>query len=221
MNRKHLLITGAVITVLAGALWLIQSSKEPIYEGKPISYWIYARQKTPLYNAPGSKSFDSRSVSFPRVDSNAIPYLLAALTQEESRWERNYRQLFLWMPRFAQRCFPEPRQQADEMTRLVVSVVLGRMSALSTNAIAALVQVLRQDESDFVRGSVVGVLQPHIKDNALARKAVLEARHDKELMVRISAADALGEDPSKAAEEEMSKVLTNQFNRGIGSAPIK
>jgi hypothetical protein len=40
VNRRRILLAGLLVAVFAGVACLLLPSREPIYQGKPLSYWL-------------------------------------------------------------------------------------------------------------------------------------------------------------------------------------
>ena len=192
----------SIVAALGAVMWLVLCPREPIYDGKPINYWInHPHTEHPFMN-PGTKRFNSGEVYFPKVDSNAVPFLIRALNRRDGRFNKAYRTLYYKMYPSMRRLLPSPKPadaETDELIRLVAVVVLGRIGSDAKPAIPELIHVLKTDESDFVRTYAAILLVRFVKSDKTVSKALWEAMNDKDGDVRVIAAEALNQDVSKAA----------------------
>jgi HEAT repeat protein len=81
MEKKRAIWLGVMLLVIAGGLsWEIWRTREPMYEGKPLSYWLdcYA----PLNRT--ETSVQQADHALQAIGTNAIPTLLRMLQRKES-----------------------------------------------------------------------------------------------------------------------------------------
>ncbi|HWY74072.1 MAG TPA: hypothetical protein VN281_00565, partial [Verrucomicrobiae bacterium] len=80
--RKKILVSLAPLTVLGGVLWELWCSRipDPIYEGKPLSYWL-STYKTASSIPPSTVKAD---LAVRHAGTNAIPLLLRFLSAHDS-----------------------------------------------------------------------------------------------------------------------------------------
>ena len=157
---KRWLVLGGLILVVTGGLWgwwRPWASQEPIYDGKPISYWM-----TNGIRLLGMDTDRGTSVSAVQVvgvegradwsaqllsDSNAVPFLIRALKRDRWLGAALYRTQ-VW-PRFPDYLpFPPVKNSSAQY---VAIHFLGQMGPMAKPAISSLIRVLKQDEEPTIR----------------------------------------------------------------------
>ena len=138
MKNRLYLVGSLLLTVAAvGVLWWSPwEPREPIYEGKPLTYWLSTDRRTPesLFG-----------------DSNAVPFLIEALKTDGWFGAAVYRK-HVWpkLPASIQTHLPRP---ADNYQKIFVAgIALERMGPVAKPAIPALVRALTHGEPSVVRG---------------------------------------------------------------------
>src|SRR5271168_1835633 len=108
-KRAQLVITMFLITFVA-FMWVELASTKPIYNGKPIDYWITHPQTAKPFASYGAKRFSPDEVYFPKVDSKAVPFLIRALMRKDGRFDKAYRNVFNKLPFAIRGRLPIPKQ---------------------------------------------------------------------------------------------------------------
>jgi hypothetical protein len=230
-NRLYLVGGVLLVAALGGLLWWSPwEPREPVYDGKPIRYW--------LANGRAPQSFSAFT--------NALPFLIKALKRDSWFGAAVYRkQVWPKLPQAIQKHLPPP---IDSQSRRRVAAVswMGTMPATAERAIPALVQALEEDENTQVRGLVVmvlvdlsrrgdsnvvaaltrAVLRDYGSDHPITPGAsralghlstreinstptLLEALKDKKFMVRFGATNLLLDlDPEAAAKAGIKRPLS-------------
>ncbi len=185
--RKRLQIALAVsLTVVGGVIaWQVLREREPVYNGKPASYWIHRSGE-----AYEGSDF-GRIGYFPKADSNAIPYLVRALHWRESRFSKAYFRIWFRSPAWIKNRSPTP--VIAEQVRRSTAEALGGMGDTGKAAIPALCGALRNDESNDVRLWAALSLGKLGKGDEQATMALFEVLANKDSPIRRYAASALGE----------------------------
>ena len=75
------------------------STREPDYEGKPLSYWFDEW-------APFPRSFAPPPAAFRALGAKAVPFLSTALAKQENAFSRYLHQVYLGLPEAVQRHLP-------------------------------------------------------------------------------------------------------------------
>ena len=144
-GKSLLLWLGPVLLGLALWLaWRAGYSPEPVYEGRPISYWIAPH--------PGAYYKGSCPQSL-FADSNAIPFLIKSLDRQDNALARAYSDLYSRMRSSVKR---RARYPLDER-RLYSACFLGDMGALASPSIPALIRALTAQDPDLRRAAAVSL----------------------------------------------------------------
>jgi hypothetical protein len=189
MRKRHqfalLFLLAAFLVLLA---WLVLQPREPVYRGKPVSYWIDRAGQ----DVPGADYF-------PKVDSNAIPYLVKALKRRTGPLPEIYSKIRTNSPAFVRRRLRVLLPVTAWKVRAGAAQVLGRIGTNSAPAISGLLRVLKEEDAALVRVSAVESLQNIGRGNDTVLKAIIAALQDKAPEVRDAAGDALWQlDPATA-----------------------
>ena len=152
---------------------------EPVYAGKTADQWLNA-------------GYEDTALALQQIGPPAVPFILAKLAREDSRYGSlsNYRELWNKIPAALRRFFPKPKVGAfDEWHACSVLLELG------PGIIPSLASALR-DQNPAVRevsAHALGSFREEGKDIAKTAPALVEALHDPILAVRARAAWALAE----------------------------
>jgi HEAT repeat protein len=208
----------AAALLLSGMYWWSHSQPSVVYRGKSADEWFSQLSR------PGLESNDARQ-AFIRIGSNAVPYLVARLTEDP--WRRsNYFALKMRLPLSWRTNLP-PLPKIDWAGRINAARVLGDLGTNAIAAVPALVKMLSQIEMETIdtRGTTAATWHPKLRIEALAALekiglneasilnaliAVLNDRHNRDLNdeIRIRAIAALEKLPD-ISEESVSLLLSN------------
>jgi HEAT repeat protein len=231
MKNRLYLVLGILLVAALGVLWWAPwEPREPVYEGKTVSYWIRHPHGTPsplalpvngpilLYFRIGrpqvnpslpqfslAGEFDE-SIPPPGLlnDSNAVPFLIRALKGNMWVGQKCYGR-WVWpkLPSSVQRYLPPPD---NIFAREQAAVFLGRMGPIAKPAIPALVRVLREDDALMVREYAAFALGELGKGDTTAIAALTKALNDEGATLRVSATNALKRlGPEAAAKAGVKK----------------
>jgi hypothetical protein len=119
----------AIPLVLAGFLaWPRNHAPEPVYQGKPVSYWFREAGKTP-YLFEDARS----SKAFRELGATAVPYLATELTREEPWWSKFYAREYPRLPARLQPYLaapPPPDRHQETAAMMLYAVGLPARAAL-------------------------------------------------------------------------------------------
>jgi hypothetical protein len=205
----YLLCSVLLVGVVAGVLWWSPwEPREPVYDGKPLTYWL-DRTATPTnipllvptsmatrhwYPAyPTAMHAVPRSVWIDLVrhdSSNAVPFLVRALRQDTSLGAATYRE-WLW-PRLP----PPLRQHLPSPSRSVnrprtAAFLLSDMGREAKPAVPALIGELKKNSDDIVRIETVWALWQIGHGDTNVTAALFWALQDKSRVVRMYVTNAL------------------------------
>ena len=184
MPKRVQIALAVLLVMLAGVItWQALRLREPVYAGKPVSYWIARSGEYYVGSDFG------RIGGFPRADSNAIPYLLKALERQDGLFGQAYFRRWIRLPYRIQRLLPKP-VDAEQM-RYSTAMSLGKMGAVARPAIPALLRAMKEDKSEQVRAFSAWSLGRLGNQERMVITALTEALNDKAPFVRQMAAEAL------------------------------
>ena len=104
-TRFAILLLGVFVAVSLG--WLIRKpdQPEPIYQGKPVSYWVNDGFSLP----PGGDDRPPAESAFRSMGSNAVPFLITTLGKADGPLKRIYIHCYSKLPAKFSRQIPRPR----------------------------------------------------------------------------------------------------------------
>jgi hypothetical protein len=177
-SRRFLI--GFVFAVLAGVAWLtLLQSRGPVYEGRPLNYWLRHPTRTPVTNSP---FLGLVAITFPKVDSNAVPFLTKALEQADGPIDQLYRTIWSKLsPRLRNR-LPMPVFPGE--VRAHAADILTYMGTNAQSAIPALIRVMKSEASEGARFSAATCLLAVGAGDPRVWAAFREALDDKSEGVR-------------------------------------
>jgi hypothetical protein len=157
LMAKRWPVACGVLLVAAGGLWMWWkpwASREPVYDGKPISYWLtngirLVGMDTDRGTSIVGVKVDGRGAWSTQLlsDSNAVPFLIRALKRDRWLGAAIYRTQ-LW-PRFPDHLpFPPVKNSSAQY---VAAHLLGQMGPMAKPAIPSLIRVLKDDEEPTIR----------------------------------------------------------------------
>jgi HEAT repeat protein len=145
-NRPYLFLTVLLFAAVAAALWWSPwEQSEPVYDGKPLRYWL-ARDFEPYPSAISS-------------DSKAVPILITAMNEKKMTLLRmHYEELWSKMPLLIQKHLRPPLNLVQlKKQRHFAVTVLGGMGPLASPAIPGLVRALNDSYADVRAAAIVSL----------------------------------------------------------------
>jgi hypothetical protein len=201
-NRLYVVLGVLLVAAVVGLLWWSPwEPREPVYDGKPISYWA-AWSTTNRYTVP------ARMLN----DSNAVPFLLRAMKRDSWFGAAIYRkQVWPNLPPSIRRHLlapaDNPQVRYNAVVWLQIIERLGTESGAGTErptskpAVPHLIRALKEDDNVSVRFQVAGALGDIGKGDSNVVPALTVALKDEDGRVRRKAASMLlGLDPEAAAK---------------------
>ena len=147
-QRLSLLLAGLVIVALMGGLaWLVFRNQEPVYQGKPLSYWLagftaqitYGRLST---NGSTTPTRDQANEAVRQIGTNGIPTLLRMLRQHDSDFGLKLVKLAQKQRLIQINFVPATRRNSE------AALAFGVLGAAGSNAVPALIQIYEERISD-------------------------------------------------------------------------
>ena len=206
-NRVYPLLGVLLVAAVGGLLWWSpREPREPVYEGKPIGYWLARHDATISSTRQLSIALGQDDYRFPKgmaTDSNAIPFLIEALKRKDTALREAYLKAYMRMwPRI-------PLSIRGRLSEPVLASVvrgnavgfLSRMGPMAKPAVPGLIRALKENADD--RGGVAWALGNIAIGDRRAMAALTEVAKGKDVNVRQTATAALW----KISPEAAAKVL--------------
>ncbi|MDB6112064.1 MAG: lyase domain protein repeat-containing protein [Pedosphaera sp.] len=90
-KRSRIVLVVLLVAVVGGLAWQVTRPREPMYQAKPLTYWLQGYNQSPRYNQPpplGSVTESQADEAVRQTGTNAIPTLLRLLVAKESVFTR-------------------------------------------------------------------------------------------------------------------------------------
>jgi hypothetical protein len=190
----------SLVAAVGGLLWWSPwEPREPVYEGRPLTYWLAgptvmigtnASALTSLQNVRAYTSWKRQVVG----DSNAVPFLIKALSKHGWFGEPYYRE-HMWpkLPSWAREHLPAPAWNAQIRQRS--ALLLGYIGPSAKSAVPALTRAMKNDEDGLVRMSAAAALNE------------IEKRGERPVATGPAASDAGGSSPRPPSRRPENPVL--------------
>jgi HEAT repeats len=168
------------VVAVAVVLALVLRPCEPVYQGKPLSYWV-----DQLWTQPERYTECNKAIQ--AIGPKAVPFLINQARRQDSAYERLYR--FTWpkLPAVLQRRIPQPAPVSYDLHRKI-GFVLGLIGA---PALPQLVPALK-DHNDGVRLVAVEAMERIAPKSDSAVRLVAKLIGDSNSLTRVNAVLALG-----------------------------
>jgi HEAT repeat protein len=186
MSKRRRLILGVLISfgLVGFALLARWRSREPVFEGKPISYWLDAtqRQLPSSWIAEGSRRpsnpFVKAKDAVASIGPEALPYIAARAGGEPaSPWRRLYGRAYQAAPQVVRTYLPEPATGRG-LGMLTTGYFLAVTERAGTNAIPVLIDLYSSKNAHVRRAVVLSLGRLDSSDHArtvpLLQRALLE-----------------------------------------------
>jgi hypothetical protein len=156
-RRSELLLPLLVMVTLGGVVWLTLPPSEPVYEGKTVGFWLRHPKEVPVPDYSGGLRGPLFKLTFPRMDSNAVPSLITALGKHDGRWDKIY--AFSWnrLPKFGQRLLPAPGVR-DSWVRVNAATLLSKIKSGAKPSVSALFRMMLTDDEEMARRAAASTL---------------------------------------------------------------
>lgn len=206
-RQKQILLVFGLVLVVALALCAIlipPSPPDPIYDGKPLSYWL-TRDVVGIEYIAGTGWVHK---SHP-VDTNALPFLVNTLNRSDNVFRKFYGGLWRRSPAWLKNRLPASSTITTNV-QVNASNMLRHLGDDARPAIPALVRMLEPHRDIQLRTQVTYLLGDIGKGDPVARQALINsAQNDPDLPLRRAARDSLGKlDPAAAANLPTNKPST-------------
>jgi hypothetical protein len=191
--KPRLQAAGVLVFAAVGGLlwWSAREPREPVYEGKPLSYWL---NQGPDFLTGGLRgTVDQILATSPRsitAGSNAVPFLIKALMADNGFGAACYRD-WLWpkLPAPLQKRLPRPHH--NNLVCMHAAAVLASMGPMAKPAVPALVLTLKRSKDFFVREFAVLALYYVGPPDNRATNPIVDALNANDATLRRCVTNAL------------------------------
>lgn len=168
-SRAILIFAAALIASLA--LWAAFRPREPVYQGKPVSFWFKK------YVFSFSPAREEALETIAEIGPDAVPYLARMLRKNDSALARAYRSLRPKLPTSAQRWLPQPIE--PKRLRADAARCLGRVGLSFTTPVGPLLKAAQYPDPEMRTEALDALLQigPRTDEIVAAFASALEDRH--------------------------------------------
>ena len=219
-KRGRILITAAAVVVLGVLVWMIllapSSTPEPVYQGKPLSYWL--RGYGFNYAATNRPNHRDAQVAMMNTGTNAIPLLLRLLRAHDSplktkvlHWAYRYAYFrerfqstgelnmealngFAFLGGRAAGAVPELIKMADEShdepQATYAIIILADIGPAAHEAVPSLLRMAASSNESRRAVALAALGQIHANPPVVV-PMLIKALHDPSVVIRASAAGGL------------------------------
>jgi hypothetical protein len=183
MGKRSIIVASAGVLLLTGVLWWALLPREPVYGGKPVSYWLSDRREKTFTHTP--TPFDFPDHTIPVMDSNAVPFLVAAVNRRDGASRRLYTRLRTSMPHLVEARLPDPEPLSG--IHFNAANALGSLGKDARAAVPSLIRLSKESNQADVRLSAIMALHRIDPKDSQVREALMTATHDTNSAVRTQA----------------------------------
>jgi hypothetical protein len=236
-KRFRIVIAILVVAMVGGVGWLVLRPREPVYEGKPLSYWLGGRSCIQIGEAPLEVNYGQVVMAVHQVGTNAIPELLRSLRAKDSvralRFVRLARKQHFIKFRYISPILRHNfgvygfgmlgadgkgavpalieiyKENVSENSQLATATVLGSIGPSARQAVPLLLQGMKTTNLQARATHIIALGQIHAEP-ALVVPVLVDCLHsDADMEDRVRAAEALGkfEAEAKPAVPELVALL--------------
>jgi hypothetical protein len=146
-NRQRMtlfVVLSATIVLLVYMVLVWNQPKEPVYQGKPLSYWVFANAR------PVDKDRPDPAAAIFATGTNAVPYLLKWAEQKPYTWQKKLRP-YRDKSTFLRKIIPYSFTGIDKQNRALSALVaISRLGPAGRSAIPRL-RVLANNSDNRVK----------------------------------------------------------------------
>ncbi len=150
----YIIIAVPVIAFAAWAIWPGICHRGPVYQGKPLGYWV---RQEPWRSVNGKFEWN-----LPTPDARAIPFLIDYVEKPRTAFGPPYNIIWDRLPGWLQRHLPKPDN--PKSIRLSAIEMLSKMGPTAKPAFPVLIRILREEKDESTWRSAAYVLQPFAID---------------------------------------------------------
>jgi hypothetical protein len=154
-KRGRILIAVATVALLAMVVWRMLPAPEPVYDGKPYSYWLAQIDPTNLVH-PQDKAYSA----IIQIGTNGVPILLQMIRSQDSPLKAK---IINWA---AQHRFPWIRYTATEISHRRAEEAFSVLGYRATGAVPELINIFDKNaswESEYSAAVALGNIGPEAK----------------------------------------------------------
>jgi len=151
-RRRIAVVVGLVVT-LAGAWWVGWHSREPEYQGRPLSFWLRRMESSPDLT---STNWQTAVHALQQIGTKALPGLIASLQARDPNWKI---EAVDWVREVLNRDLSHRLAVRDRQRALMAFQALGPIARPAIPTLAAMITNAKPDQADagFQALSGIGV----------------------------------------------------------------
>jgi HEAT repeat protein len=188
LKKYPLLLTAVLLSLFAGVIyWEIVPSREPMIDGKPLSFWLDQYSVTLTGGGEGRMAQREKAEGAIRqLGTNAIPQLLQMLREQDGRLKAKLLELFQ-KQRFIRISY-KPAWVRNYEAELGFRI----LGADARQAVPALVEIYERPPSSSSQASAAAALSDIGPSASVAIPSLLRGTTNSDAAVRLCAVSALG-----------------------------
>jgi len=209
-KKRRILLAVLVVAVLGGLAWLMQRRSEPVYHGKPFSYWLKDLEHW------DKNTNNAALVAFHDMGTNAIPSLLDVLQSRRGLTEQTLMKLDMHQSSIFRHLYEDPWEKKMAASWALYAIGSNALPALpvltnmlfdsnetapgaialagiGSDGIPFLLAALTNQNHWVIRCAAAESLGWERSDLESVVPALIERLHDPHQYVRYSVATSLGQ----------------------------
>ncbi len=156
MGKKFRIALAILVVAFLGAVfWQAQRPQEPVYHGKPLSYWLevydFGSYGFAHPNGPAPPTRYEANDAIRQIGTNAVPFLLQMLQQRDSKFKLTIIRLLQ-----KQHFINIPLAPIDRNSKAYDGFVF--LGSGASNAVPRLIEIFDRDHSAFCQQAVPAIL---------------------------------------------------------------
>ncbi|HWD21333.1 MAG TPA: hypothetical protein VHB20_18850 [Verrucomicrobiae bacterium] len=192
MEKKRAIWLGVVLLVIAGGLsWELFCSREPMYDGKPLSFWLEcytAGNRTETSMQQADKALEA-------IGAKAVPTLISMIQKTDPRWKMKL--IRLSRKQHLVKIKHVPAEEQISVAARGFAMIRGN----GKEAVPALIRIFRKDVSETSQKAAVealGDIGPAAKDAVPALTEALPKSKGQLAYAMVDTLGAIGPDARNA-----------------------
>lgn len=216
----------AVVTIGAIGVWYLGSGREPVYQGKSISFWLdRAQTSLPPVSTPGSPEpqpnpiFQAKLVAA-EIGPEALPYVARRAGGKSPSLASAYSSIHNKLPLLISKRLPTPKPSQRGLGLILTSgYFLAVAERAGTNAIPMLVKLSTDKNPDVRRAVILSLDRVSTLDHSATLPVFERALSDSDRVVQFDALRQLCQ--MSGTEPRVGPILTAYLRSGETNLPTE